>query len=173
VPQRSTRSRPRWSGSLASPSGSAPYQYDRLGRLTQVAAPNGTLTYAWDVDGNRTTLGYPGNVAVTYAYSPGGRLTQTNDWAARTAALAYQPPGLISTVNYPKSGYDSSRRPGEPSAILPLLADVVRASKVYACFCTPSTGCRRWVMERWAVGRAGANARQPAAAGSDQSLRLG
>ncbi len=55
---------------------SVPYCYDRLGRL----ARDGELTFAYDGNGNRTQVGYPGNVVASYTY----------DFADRQASLTVQ-----------------------------------------------------------------------------------
>ena len=41
------------------------YTYDALDRLTQVAGPNGTLSYGYDLNGNRTSVTYPGSLTVS------------------------------------------------------------------------------------------------------------
>jgi RHS repeat-associated protein len=96
--------------------GTTSYQYDGLGRLTQGAQPNGTLGYAYDRDGNRTTLTYPGTTgAVTYTYTPGGRLDHLVDWASRTSTYTYTASGLVASLLYPNGmkatyAYDRSQR---------------------------------------------------------------
>ncbi len=40
------------------------YEYDRFGRLIR----DGDLTYGYDRNGNRRTIGYPGGVTATYSY---------------------------------------------------------------------------------------------------------
>ncbi len=95
--------------------GTTLYQYDGLDRMTSAVAPNGALTYGYDRDGNRTTLGYPGSQNVSYVYSPGGRLSTVTDWASRVSSYTYQASGLVSTVNYPdglraSDTYDRAQR---------------------------------------------------------------
>ena len=68
---------------------------------TQAAQPNGTTTYGYDLDSNRTTLGYPSVGNVTYVYSPGGRLNTVTDWASHNATYLYTPAGLASSVAVP------------------------------------------------------------------------
>ena len=72
-----------------------PYAYDRYGRPTQ----DGELTYGYDVNGNRTTIGYPGGVTATYGY----------DFADRPSSLAVtNPPNpaqtVVSAVSYKPFG---------------------------------------------------------------------
>jgi YD repeat-containing protein len=47
--------------------GTTTYSYDRMGRLTQAAQPNGTVAYAYDRDSNRTILTSPGSIAAEHA----------------------------------------------------------------------------------------------------------
>lgn len=73
--------------------------YDRFGRLTQ----DGALTYAYDGNGNRTTIGYPDGVSATYGY----------DFADREATLAIAldggpPQPLVSGAGYLPGGPLSS-----------------------------------------------------------------
>lgn len=53
-----------------------PYCYDRFGRLTR----DGELTFAHDGNGNRTGIGYPGDVVASYTY----------DFTDRAASLTVQ-----------------------------------------------------------------------------------
>ncbi len=55
---------------------SVEYGYDRFGRLTQ----DGALSYSYDKNGNRLSIGYPGGVTATYTY----------DFADRQATLVVQ-----------------------------------------------------------------------------------
>ncbi|MCI0636072.1 MAG: hypothetical protein L0206_19475, partial [Actinobacteria bacterium] len=45
------------------------YCYDRYGRVTR----DGEITYGYDENGNRTTIGYPGSVTATYTYDRADR----------------------------------------------------------------------------------------------------
>jgi RHS repeat-associated protein len=70
------------------------YTYDRFGRMLQ----DGSLTYGYDKNGNRTTLDYPGTVSATTTY----------DFADRPVGLTYdagagsQP--LVTSATYLPSG---------------------------------------------------------------------
>jgi RHS repeat-associated protein len=71
------------------------YGYDRFGRLTQ----DGELSYAWDKNGNRAEIGYPGSVTARY----------THDFADREASLEIQvgaaaPQTLASAATYKPFG---------------------------------------------------------------------
>ena len=71
------------------------YRYDRFGRVVQ----DGELTYGYDKNSNRVSIGYPGEVNAFYAY----------DFADREASLSFQdgaatPKSIISLASYEPSG---------------------------------------------------------------------
>ncbi len=71
------------------------YAYDRFGRMLQ----DGSLTYAYEKNGNRTTIGYPGSVSVSYTY----------DAVDRQATMTLQRPGkpdlgIVTASSYEPSG---------------------------------------------------------------------
>ena len=70
------------------------YCYDRFGRLTR----DGELTYAYDANGNRTGIGYPGGLAATFSH----------DFADREVTLAVTSPGgtepVVQAATYLPSG---------------------------------------------------------------------
>ena len=77
------------------------YTYDDLNRLTQVAAPNGTVGYGYDLFGNRTSLTYPGAQTVTYAYDLANRLTTVTDHASRVTQYTYDAANRQTGIQYP------------------------------------------------------------------------
>ncbi|MGB6991700.1 MAG: RHS repeat-associated core domain-containing protein, partial [Thermoanaerobaculia bacterium] len=74
------------------------YRYDRFGRVTQ----DGALVYAYDDNGNRTEIGYPGGVTATYTHDYGDRqetLTLedgSNPSQPVVTAAAYKPSGPLT-----------------------------------------------------------------------------
>ncbi len=68
------------------------YAYDRFGRVLQ----DGDLTYVYDKNGNRTFIGYPGNVSAIY----------THDAADRQATLTVQQSGQPDTDLVTGSSYE-------------------------------------------------------------------
>ena len=72
--------------------------YDRFGRVTL----DGDLTYQYDTNGNRTSIGYPGGVSAAYGF----------DFADRQASLAVTSPGgtepVVSAAGYLPGGPLSS-----------------------------------------------------------------
>ena len=72
-----------------------PYRYDRFGRIIR----DGALTYAYDMNGNRREIGYPGGMRAIYTF----------DFADREEHLALQEPGqspktIASEAEYLASG---------------------------------------------------------------------
>jgi len=72
--------------------------YDRFGRVSL----DGDLTYQYDANGNRTTVGYPGGVSAAYGF----------DFADRQTSLAVTSPGgtepVVSAAGYLPGGPLSS-----------------------------------------------------------------
>ena len=71
------------------------YRYDRFGRMTQ----DGALTYSYDRNGNRVSIGYPGGVEARYGF----------DFADREETLDAVLPGgstvpLVTAATYAPSG---------------------------------------------------------------------
>jgi RHS repeat-associated protein len=76
------------------------YAHDRFGRLLQ----DGALTYDYDVNGNRTRIGYPSGIAAVYAHDFADReaTLQIEDGAnppqTIVSSAAYKPSGPLSTL---------------------------------------------------------------------------
>nr|MDP9120122.1 hypothetical protein [Acidobacteriota bacterium] len=74
------------------------YSYDRFGRTTQ----DGALTYGYDRNGNRTTIGYPGGVTATYGYDFADRqstmTTSGGATSAQVTASAYKALGPLASL---------------------------------------------------------------------------
>ncbi|MGH2627505.1 MAG: hypothetical protein ACRDHY_12745, partial [Anaerolineales bacterium] len=75
------------------------YAYDRFGRTVQ----DGELTYGYDANGNRTTIGYPGGVTARFSH----------DFADREASLKVQvssgaPQPIVAGATYKAFGPLSS-----------------------------------------------------------------
>ena len=71
------------------------YGYDELGRLTSVdfdtdgdTTIEETVSYAYDISGNRTSLTFDGQT-VAYEYDDKGRLTSMTDWDSNVTNFAY------------------------------------------------------------------------------------
>ena len=78
------------------------YQYDYLGRLSQVTLPDSTVrTYTFDLDSNRTSIIENGNTVSTYTYNPATTpgLDQLTSVTAggNTTNYAYTSDGQVKT----------------------------------------------------------------------------
>jgi RHS repeat-associated protein len=83
--------------------GSSTWAYDSLGRLTTSTNGAGsTLGYQYDLVGRPTQLTYPGgSQVVTRGYDDAGRLASVTDWATRTTSFAYDADLNLVTTTYP------------------------------------------------------------------------
>ena len=97
------------------------FTYDEADRLTAAAFDNdgnGTtdesVSYSYDVGGNRTALTLPGSLTVSYTYDARGQLTGIDDWDNAATTLTYdkvgrrksvtRPNGVTSTHSYDTAG---------------------------------------------------------------------
>lgn len=77
------------------------YEYDRVGRMTR----DGALTYGYDDNGNKTTIGYPNDVTATYTYDHAGRQQTLSMTVGTDPAVAlvtdakYKPFGPLSSLS--------------------------------------------------------------------------
>lgn len=84
-------------------SGNLSWSWDSLGRMTSSTDGNGvTTSYGYDLDGNRTTVSYPGTGhTVTDSYDAAGRLASTTDWLGNTASYGYDSNSNLTTTTLP------------------------------------------------------------------------
>jgi YD repeat-containing protein len=93
------------------------YAYDRFGRVIQ----DGDLTYGYDRNGNRTSIGYPGGVAAGYTFDFADRestLAVTSPAGAHpvVTASSYLPSGPLASLTL---GNGTPRRGASPPATSP------------------------------------------------------
>lgn len=80
--------------------GSSSYSYDSLGRLASSSNGAGsTVAYGYDLDGNLTSLTYPGGQIVTRTYDGASRWTGVTDWQAHTNSFTYDHDGNMISEN--------------------------------------------------------------------------
>jgi RHS repeat-associated protein len=85
--------------SISSGGNTIRYTYDEIDRLASVTDQNGqTLSYAYDLTGNRTRLTYPGNKTVSYGYDAADRLQSLSDWLGRTTSYTRNQAGQVTDV---------------------------------------------------------------------------
>ena len=90
------------------------YRYDPAGQLASINGPNGTRTYAYDQDGNRTRAG-----DTTYTYDSLNQLTSTTT-GTTTHHWTYAPDGLRATTDSTRQLWD--RLPSGPGDVAHLAA---------------------------------------------------
>jgi len=84
--------------------GTTTYTYDSLNRLTSVTdGPGKTTGYAYDLNGNLTTLTYPNGQPVTRTYDKANQLTKVTDWLGHTTSFAYSADGALTSEKYPNA----------------------------------------------------------------------
>jgi RHS repeat-associated protein len=74
---------------LVDGTGTTTFTYDSLGRLTNQAAPGGTVGYGYNLRGQVTTLTYPNAKVVTRAYEADGAMTSSTDWSSKKTTFSY------------------------------------------------------------------------------------
>ncbi len=90
--------------------------YDPLSWLAQVIQPGGeTITYTYDLAGNRSGLDVGGGRAVAYSYDAANRLLGVEDWASQVYTYTYDAWGRLAGVAYPngvtaEQRYDAAGR---------------------------------------------------------------
>ncbi|WP_447975230.1 RHS repeat-associated core domain-containing protein [Nitrospira sp. Kam-Ns4a] len=90
------------------------FTYDARDRLIQAVTPQGTVQYQYDALGRRTQMTANGLPPVTYQYDAASRLTQVAQ-AGRAGGLAYDAAGRRTGLAYPNGtttayGYDNASR---------------------------------------------------------------
>jgi len=81
------------------------YTYDGFGRLTAEAQPYGTMTYGYDLNGNRRKLTWADGLNVVYQYDQLNRVTRLRENNAASgigvlATYSYTPTGQRAAVTY-------------------------------------------------------------------------
>ncbi|MBQ8209156.1 MAG: LysM peptidoglycan-binding domain-containing protein [Clostridia bacterium] len=87
--------------------GTSNYQYDELGRVTEITLSDGKsqITYEYDVYGNLTKLGYPDGTDVTYKYNALNQLVSITNRDGENTAYKYDPNGNVKEVHRPNNTY--------------------------------------------------------------------
>ncbi|HEX3578136.1 MAG TPA: DUF6531 domain-containing protein, partial [Thermoanaerobaculia bacterium] len=82
------------------PANTASYSYERRGLLTLVADSDLTTGFAYDQDGNRTSLRYPSGRVVQYTFDFAGRPLTASDGAPLVTSASYLPFGPMTALAY-------------------------------------------------------------------------
>lgn len=84
--------------------GTFEYRYDHFGRVTQ----DGQLTFGYDDNGNRTTVGYPGSVTATYEFDGVDRQRTLSVQAGSSQNVitdtTYLPSGPLANLTFGNTG---------------------------------------------------------------------
>jgi RHS repeat-associated protein len=92
------------------------YVYDDLYRLVSATDPfTGTVSYGYDLVGNRTQLIYPDGQVATHTYDADNRLVQVEDWSGGLTGYEYDVAGRLITTTLPNGvattyRYDAANR---------------------------------------------------------------
>jgi len=92
------------------------FTYDLAGRMLSSTDSNGrALTYAYDINGNKTQTTYPESSVVSYSYDTSGRLAKITNGGGRTYTFTYDKLGRRITLGYPNGitanySYDTAGR---------------------------------------------------------------
>ena len=91
------------------------WTFDNANRCTQIAQPNGTVTYGFDNANRRTSMAISGTGTWSYSFDAGNRLTSTTNPNSETTSLTLDAAGRItrqdfSNTTYALNSYDSANR---------------------------------------------------------------
>jgi RHS repeat-associated protein len=93
--------------SMTDGTGTTSYAYDSLDRLTgQTNGYGQVVTYAYDLDGNQTGVGYPNAKTVTRTFTKADQLATVEDWLGNTTSFAYNADGDPATATFPSATGD-------------------------------------------------------------------
>ncbi|WP_249043463.1 polymorphic toxin-type HINT domain-containing protein [Paenibacillus faecis] len=82
--------------------GQTRYNYDALGRLTEMIDPRGrNVRYEWTTTGQRSRIIYPDNTSVVYDYDKAGQITQVTDGQGQKTGYGYNLNGQITSRTLP------------------------------------------------------------------------
>src|ERR1041385_5299445 len=108
---------------LTDPTGSTVYRYERRGLLRSeaktIAGSSYTTTYAYDANGNRSTMNYPNGIAANYTFDFADRpYSLSNGAASIVSSATYLPFGPMSSLVFGNGttrtmSYDTRYRPLE------------------------------------------------------------
>ncbi|GAA3633039.1 RHS repeat protein [Microlunatus ginsengisoli] len=67
------------------------------GKLASVTDATGTITYGYDADGHRTSIGYPDGSAATQTYADNGELASATDVTGAVTSYVYNTDGTLQS----------------------------------------------------------------------------
>ncbi|HEY2579826.1 MAG TPA: putative toxin, partial [Streptosporangiaceae bacterium] len=87
--------------------GASTYVYNTLDELTGYTSPQGSISYAYDADGQRTKMTVASQPAVSYSYDADGDLTKETQGTA-SAAVTYDGDGNVTKETLPNGVAEAS-----------------------------------------------------------------
>jgi RHS repeat-associated protein len=93
----------RLSSVVDSVAGTITPTFDNLDRLTQEVSSQGTVSYAYDAAGRRTSMTVAGQTAVNYSYDNANRLTGMTQGTSTSVSFAYDNANRRSSLTLPNS----------------------------------------------------------------------
>jgi RHS repeat-associated protein len=90
--------------------GTTTYTYDQMDQLTGTNHAGAAVGYEWDTVGRLTQLTYPNGQAVGRSYDDAGQLTSVTDWTDREFTFDWTDDGQLEDVSYPNGVVTSYAR---------------------------------------------------------------
>lgn len=90
--------------SMADGTGTSTWSYDAFGEIVaETDGAGATVGYAYDNDGNQTSIVYPAGTAqtVTQAFDKANRLKSVEDWNGSTTTFGYDHDSDLTSISYP------------------------------------------------------------------------
>lgn len=86
---------------MVDPQGAAQWTYDVMNRVISYTYNAKTISYTYDVNGNRNSITYPDGKTVRYSFNGLDRLDTVTDWLGRTTVYQYDPEEHLTKVKNP------------------------------------------------------------------------
>ena len=94
--------------SMTDGTGTSSWTYNSLGQLTRYTNGAGAeVQYSDDLDGNQTSITYPGSNPVTQHFNDADQMTSITDWNGNESTFQYDADGNLTTEDLPNGVTDS------------------------------------------------------------------
>jgi RHS repeat-associated protein len=88
--------------------GTSAWTFNSLGQLTSYTNGAGAeVQYAYDLDGNQTSVTYPGSHTVDQVFNDADQMTSITDWNSNESTFSYDPDGNLTTEDLANGVTDS------------------------------------------------------------------
>ena len=100
--------------SMADGTGTSTSAYDSLGRMTSYTEGSGTeVTYGYDLDGNQTSITYPGGGTVSRVFNAADQMQSLSDLNNQSSTFTYDASGNLTQEALPNGVVDSYKYDGD------------------------------------------------------------